>query len=103
MKTALLVCVLVLGSNAFGNEISPSQLYTLSTTATTLYPAASTEEMSKSARRIVADIEEFNQTGEISPKLQQSVNILQEENNYLSVQDALDILIERAESILKAN
>lgn len=103
MKTAVLLCALVLGSNAFALELSPSEVYTLSSLAITLSPTISTQnasEMSSRARKVLTEVEEFNQSGELSLDLQQAVRILQDEDNTLSVQDALDVMIERAESIL---
>lgn len=103
MKSVVLLCALVLGTNAFAHGVSPSEIYTLATLAVTLSPTISTEQLSSPARKALVEIENFNQTGELSLELQQAVSILQAGDETLSVQDALDILIERAESILKAN
>jgi len=101
MKSAVLLCALVLGSNAFAHGITPSQLCTVASLAVTLSPTISTENLSSPARKALVDIESFNQTGELSLELQQAVRILQAQDETLSVQDALDVLIERAETILK--
>lgn len=100
MKSVVLLCTLILGSNAFAHGITPSELYTISTLAVTLSPTISTENLSSPARKALTDIEDFNQTGELSLELQQAVKIMQTEDETLSVQDALDILIARAEAIL---
>lgn len=103
MKAALLLLTLTLGTNAFAHGITPSEMYTLVTLATTIAPTEATAQLSTPARKIITQVEEFNQTGELSLELQQAVSIIQEEDKTLSIQDALDLLVVKAEYVLNAS
>lgn len=109
MKTALLLLSLTLGSNAFAHGgFSPSEMNMLITLGTSLSPFITTQNITDAssgrlngAYKAIEDVQTANQTGELSLALAQTVKIIQSEDSSLSVQDALDIIVERAETIIK--
>lgn len=103
MKTALVLLTLTFGANAFAHGLTPSEVYTIATLASTFAPTMVTADMSNGARKIIAHADEAAQNGELSVELQEMVRLVQAEDATLSEQDALDILVERAERILKAD
>ncbi len=100
MKKLVIAVTLLLSSNAFAHGLSPSEVYTILTTASTSAPTAATSEMSSPARKALAHIEEYSQSGELSIELQEMVKNLQLLDKSLSLEEALDLLIESAVSKL---
>lgn len=57
--------------------------------------------LSKEAHQIIADGEEYALTGQMTPYLKQNVESLQAQSDDLSTDEAVDLLIEKAFSILE--
>jgi hypothetical protein len=108
MKKALVLMALVMGSfSVQANELSPSSEATLFPFAMTIMSTISTRmtlsdyNYCKEAQQIMADANEYTVTGELAPYLKQSVEIVQAQSEGLSTAEAVDLLIEKAVSILE--
>ena len=107
MKKALVMMALIVSSVSAHAEISVSAKITGAPFVTTIATTLGTGMMSsgwslcKEARQIIAEGEEYTLTGQLAPYLNQSVEILQAESDDLSTDEAVDLLVEKAVSILK--
>ncbi len=106
MKKIIVMMALIISSvSAQANEVSTKVIkapflatyfvsYTIGTTTSGI-------NICKEAQQIIADGEEYTLTGELTPYLKQSVEALQAQSDDLSTDEAVDLLIEKAVSILE--
>lgn len=99
MKNILVMLSLALSANAYAHGVSPSEVYTIVTTAITVSPTIATANMSEQKRKVLTGIEEYSQSGELSVELQAMVGNLQELDKTLSVEEALDLIIDATEKM----
>ncbi|MEA9357720.1 hypothetical protein SHI21_15930 [Bacteriovorax sp. PP10] len=100
MKFAIVMMTLLVSANVFAYSITDS------TVLTSILPSissASTTGGYPEALQVVNDAQEFLQSGAIHPKLAERINILQDNNSALSTGEAVDMLLARAEEIIKEN
>lgn len=107
MKTLITLLAIAFSANSFahGFYLSPSQKITLSPFLGTSLTALSFEGTSKlsgvqkALQAVVNDAQEFHQSGIASPALEQSIKNVQELQD-VSDEEAVDMLLETAESVL---
>lgn len=95
MKFTIAMLALVLTVNVHAFEL---QLTTMSQSTGTVDGAGRTDKVQ--ARAVLADVQSMLNTGDLSIFLSQKIQEIQTQNNNLSEAEALDILIESAQTIL---
>lgn len=100
MKTTIALLTIVLSANVMAYSITDS---TVLTSATPLLSSATTSGgfAEKQAALVLNDSQEFFQSGKLSAFLAQKVSEVQSEVSDASVEEAVDLLVNEAESILK--
>lgn len=109
-KIVLTTALLILSHTTFAFEASSKTLASTSaeilfTTAVTLVGSeASSFSTSKAqkteARKVLAEIQEYNQTGSMTAFIAEKVAIIQSLDSNLSIDESVDVLIEASEMIL---
>lgn len=99
MKTTIALLTIVLSANVMAYSITDS---TVLTSATPLLSSATTSGgfAEKQAALVLNDSQEFFQSGKLSAFLAQKVSEVQSEVSDASVEEAVDLLVNEAESIL---
>lgn len=109
MKTALLLLTLVTSTQVFSGEMPLSVAVTIDTTflpfaltsVTGRFSSmSSSADYQKQAAQIMQDGNEYLQNGEISVYLNQNIIAVQEQNSDLSVDESVDVLMNKASEIL---
>ncbi len=100
MKTTIALLSLVLSANVFAYSIADS---TVLTSATPLLSSATTSGTlpEKQAAMVINDSQEFFQSGKLSVFLSQKISDAKALNAGASDEEALDMLLNEAESLLK--
>ena len=98
MKLTIAMLTLVLSANVFAASVLPYSVWGLSTTATVWI--TSTTDFKVQAAAILNDSQEMLNTGNASLFLSQKIQETQSLNEGISEAEALDILIESAQSVL---
>ena len=100
MKFAIVMLSLVISANVFAFSVTDVLVLT---TASPLLSSATTSGAAKKAQAdaVINDAQEMLQSGEISIFLSQKLQETQKLNKGISEAEALDILIESAQTILK--
>ncbi len=100
MKTMTALLSLVISANVFAYSVT--DLYLVTSLSPLLSSAATSGGFQKAQAAIVLnDAQEFMQTGKLSAFLSQKIAYAQEINEGASESEALDMLINEAQSILK--
>lgn len=99
MKMAITLLVLTLSLNTMANSLNYTAAVTL---VLPLYSSSTTsgELPDKQAAHVINDSQEFFQSGKMSSLLSQKVSEVQAEIPELSVDEAVDVLVGAAETIL---
>ena len=99
MKTTIALLSLVLSANVFAYSLADS---TVLTSASPLLSSATTSGTipEKQAAMVINDSQEFFQSGRLSVFLSQTINDAKAVNAGVSDEEALDMLINEAQSIL---
>lgn len=109
-KLIILVAIVMMSQTTFASEASGKGL--ASTGAEIFFTTAMTSVLSEAtsfsvsdaqkleAKKILNEIQEYNQTGFISAFLAQKIAIVNSLESDLSVDDSIDVLIEASEIIL---
>lgn len=105
MKTLIVLLAMAFSANSFahGFYLSPSQKLTLSpffgTSFILMSTEMSTDSVQKSLKQVIADAEDYRQSGHTSIALAESINNIQATQD-VSEAEAVDMLVEIAESAL---
>jgi len=87
-KTTASIAVEVVFSTAITSVTSEISVFSIS------------EARRKEARKILADVQDYNQTGHISLFLEEKISIVKNIDNSLSNDESVDVLLSAAEIIL---
>lgn len=101
MKIALIALSLTVSANVFAYSITDSTALTSLVPLMTSYSATGVKVRKAQAETILNDAQEFMQSGKASTFLSQKIKELQADNAGMSEDDALEVLIEVAQSVLK--
>lgn len=106
MKSALVLMALVFSANSFAGELNDSEKIVLMSSVSILAPTALTSDVTssgalrKEASEVIADANEYYQSGAISPRLGEHISNLQKKHD-ISLDEAVDTMVEIASDILK--
>lgn len=100
MKSLIAVLALAISANVFAYSIVDS---TVLTTALPTVSSASTTGGYPAALMVIDDAVEFNQSGVLHPKLEMRVNIVRDADSSISIAEAVDLLVARANEIIEEN
>ncbi|MBC7714913.1 MAG: hypothetical protein H7177_16315 [Rhizobacter sp.] len=100
MKTTIALLSLVISANVFAYSLADS---TVLTTASPMLSSATTSGTlpQKQAQQVINDAQDLIQDGKMSAFLNQKIKEIQAVHADASEADALDLLINQAESVLK--
>ena len=104
MKTAIALLSLVITANVFASEVAYSSAdSSVLTTAGPMLSSATTSGSipEKQARMLLNDAQDLIQDGKMSAFLNQKIKEIQAQDTDASESDALDLLINQAEALLK--
>ena len=104
MKTAIALLSLVITANVFASEVAYSSAdSSVLTTAGPMLSSATTSGSipEKQARMLLNDAQDLIQDGKMSAFLNQKIKEIQAQDADASESDALDLLINQAEALLK--
>lgn len=100
MKSLIAVLAIAVSANVHAYSIADS---TVLTTALPTVSSASTSGGYPAALQVVEDAVEFNQSGILHPKLEMRVNAIRNADSSISISEAVDMLVERANEIIEEN
>lgn len=103
MKTALLILALMTSTQVFSYEVGATTQQLTIVPFLALSSSFSNKIYREEAVAILNDGNEYMLNGSISPYLSQSLKALQENNSDMSIDESVDLLMERASEILNSN
>lgn len=109
-KTILTTAFLVISQNTFAFEATSKTMASasmeiffstaISAVTSEISSFSASEARKNDARKILREVEEYNQTGSMTSFIAEKINIIHSLDNSLSVDDSIDVLIEISESVL---
>ncbi len=109
-KTILTAALLVISQSTFAFEATSKTMASasmeiffstaISAVTSEISSFSASEAKKNDARKILREVEEYNQTGSMTTFIAAKINIIHSLDNTLSVDESIDVLIEISESVL---